>query len=253
MGLKEIGVSKLGSTTDEGEPTQHPPSPTTCLSHATQTVPRGGVGGRGRGEEERMYLQASISLPSKLCSTQQKNLLFPSWPCMGKIVVLRASHASVSTGMSQDNHKGSHSQVAPAWSQYESTLSRSEEQLEEVLGSTGSGVVHKGPESWKGVFVTNWIMGPQESGGADWLQSAGEHALEGLQGGPVQHLHYLLRWKSQKANSIDHSDVTRLGKRTSRLSEWIKILKILTGWNDKWQLLRWNFKRKKYCLGGFPS
>lgn len=71
-------------------------------------------------------------------------------------------------------------------------------------------------------------------------------------GGSHAHLYYLLEWRHRK-RVHNHSDVTRLGKITSRLNEWIRALKILTGWNDGWQLVRWNLIRKKDCLGGFPG
>lgn len=44
-----------------------------------------------QGEKDQiMYLQASVFFCSKICSTGQKNLTFPDWPCMGKIVILQA-------------------------------------------------------------------------------------------------------------------------------------------------------------------
>ena len=88
--------------------------------------------------EQRTHLQALVSLCSKICPAWQETLTFPGWMCTGKTVVLRASHASVSTGRSQDRPEGRHSQGAPGWSRGESTLGKSQQQqLKEMLKPRG--------------------------------------------------------------------------------------------------------------------
>ena len=77
------------------------------------------------GGERAKNVSSGFNLPLfKALLHMAENLTFPSWPCMGRIVVFRASHASVSTGMSQDTHERSHNQShlygakeSPHWGQ----------------------------------------------------------------------------------------------------------------------------------------
>lgn len=89
-----------------------------------------------------------------------------------------------------------------------------------------------------------------ESQGPKWAEE--QVCTSRLGGGTKQHLYQLLCWRHRK-HAHDLSDVTRLGKITGRWKEWIKTEKILIGWNDGWQLGRWNLTWEKDCLGEFPG
>lgn len=76
MGLKEIGVSKLGSATDEGESTQHPPSP---------TKPRGGVVGGGEEKRKECIFRLQSPFPQNFVPHSRKTSCFQADPAWARL------------------------------------------------------------------------------------------------------------------------------------------------------------------------